>query len=92
MDKDKRNSYQVVDDAFGKMESITNSPEIVYENGIIISPDYLAGMTKAELHECMSTPDMPDAKDLTCYDCLSRKECEYTDDGYNTDGDCLAIK
>jgi hypothetical protein len=29
---------------------------------------------------------------LTCSSCLSRKECEFVDDPYNTNGDCLAIK
>lgn len=32
------------------------------------------------------------AKDLTCKMCPSRTECEFVDDPYNTNGDCLAIK
>lgn len=30
--------------------------------------------------------------ELTCYKCECRCECEYVDDPYNTDGDCLAMK
>lgn len=29
---------------------------------------------------------------LTCKDCLRRNICEYVDDPYNTDGDCLWLK
>ena len=28
----------------------------------------------------------------TCHDCVIRQHCEYTDDAYNTNGDCLASK
>ena len=31
-------------------------------------------------------------EDLTCNGCLGREECEFADDPYNTDGDCLAMK
>lgn len=31
-------------------------------------------------------------EDLTCKGCLGREECEFVDDPYNTDGDCLAMK
>ena len=29
---------------------------------------------------------------LTCADCKDRDKCEYVDDPYNTNGDCLAVK
>lgn len=29
---------------------------------------------------------------LTCFNCTEREECEFVDDLYNTDGDCLAMK
>ena len=31
-------------------------------------------------------------QELTCFECDARKTCEYVDDLYNTDGDCLAFK
>jgi hypothetical protein len=31
-------------------------------------------------------------KVLTCDTCLCRKECEFVDDPYNTNGDCLQLK
>jgi hypothetical protein len=37
-------------------------------------------------------PDNYDLTKLTCYDCCMRESCEYCDDLYNTDGDCLQLK
>lgn len=31
-------------------------------------------------------------KKLTCYGCGARATCEFVDDGWNTNGDCLAEK
>lgn len=31
-------------------------------------------------------------EELTCFKCQLRNDCEYVDDLYNTDGDCLALK
>lgn len=39
--------------------------------------------------ECNPSPKL---EDLTCYQCESRNECEWVDDFYNTNGDCLAEK
>ena len=30
--------------------------------------------------------------ELTCFTCECRKDCDFVDDPYNTDGDCLALK
>lgn len=34
----------------------------------------------------------PDPETLTCFGCGMRDKCEYVDDDYNTNGDCLAMK
>ena len=31
-------------------------------------------------------------EDLTCHTCKDKETCPYAYDGYNIDGDCLAIK
>lgn len=34
----------------------------------------------------------PDLESLTCFACPHRATCDYVDDPYNTNGDCLALK
>jgi hypothetical protein len=34
----------------------------------------------------------PDLASLTCFACPHRATCDYVDDPYNTNGDCLALK
>lgn len=31
-------------------------------------------------------------EDFTCHSCNLKEACSYAYDGYNTDGDCLALK
>ena len=38
------------------------------------------------------TEEKFDPRNLTCYDCPDYEKCEYADDLYNTDNDCLAEK
>ena len=41
-----------------------------------------------EFHE----PHEPKLEELTCFKCPLRETCEFVDDPYNTNGDCLASK
>jgi len=38
------------------------------------------------------TEEKLDPRCLTCYDCPNYETCDYADDLYNTDGDCLDEK
>lgn len=47
-----------------------------------------------DLNDTVPDKDRPEPKpeELTCFACELRKTCEFVDDPYNTDGDCLASK
>jgi hypothetical protein len=41
---------------------------------------------------CERCNPSPKLEELTCFKCKSRSECNFVDDFYNTNGDCLAEK
>lgn len=47
-----------------------------------------ADATRVELKQAGVTHHV----EITCQECPENSSCEYAFDGYNTDGDCLALK
>jgi hypothetical protein len=55
--------------------------------------DELLDLAQAQLELQADIESQQIASDeLTCHDCDTRSWCEFVDDPYNTDGDCLAMK
>jgi hypothetical protein len=53
----------------------------------ILDCEFLA----SDIPEDARWSDIP-KEDLTCAECFERSSCQYVDDAYNTDGDCLRYK
>lgn len=60
-----------------------------------LTPEQIVALKRSLVKQFAGTLMEPFYKEdtvFTCDDCPSNGGCEYAFDGYNTDGDCLAIK